>query len=121
MLRLPSVESEGKANLHLGAYGAGIDLAKGVVTYLTHRGKIIKEIPEIGSVKGLKIPYWDDILRIACQSQLASNLGYMGADIAIDKFLGPVLLEINARAGIGIQLANLSPLRKRLEKSREWK
>ncbi len=116
MLRLPNKFSEGKANLHQGAYGAGIDLAKGEVTFLTHNGKIIKEIPEKGPLKGLKIPFWDDILRIACQSQLASNLGYMGADIAIDKHHGPVLLEINARAGLGIQIANLTPLRKRLEK-----
>ncbi len=116
MLRIPTMESEGKANLHLGAIGAGIDLAKGEITHLIHKGKIVKEIPDKGPIKGLKIPFWDDILRIACQSQLASNLGYMGADIALDKQQGPVLLEINARAGLGIQIANLAPLRKRLEK-----
>ena len=116
MLRLPTAESGGKANLHQGAIGAGIDLAKGEVTHLIHHNKIIKEIPGFGSIKGLKIPFWDDILQIACKAQLATNLGYMGADIAIDKYVGPVLLEINARAGIGIQLANLQPLRKRLEK-----
>lgn len=116
MLRLPTEESDGKANLHQGAIGAGIDLAKGEVTHLLHKNSIIKEIPDRGAIKGLKIPFWDDILRIAGKSQLASNLGYMGADIAIDKHHGPVLLEINARAGISIQMANLSPLRKRLEK-----
>ena len=116
MLRLPTKESDGKANLHQGAIGAGIDLAKGEVTHLLYKNQIIKEVPDCGPLKGLKIPFWDDILRIAGKSQLASNLGYMGADIAIDKHHGPVLLEINARAGISIQLANLSPLRKRLEK-----
>lgn len=116
MLRLPTAESGGKANLHQGAIGAGIDLAKGEITHLIHRNKIIKEVPEFGSIKGLKVPFWDDVLRIACKAQLETNLGYMGADIAIDKHIGPVLLEINARAGLGIQLANLQPLRKRLEK-----
>jgi alpha-L-glutamate ligase-like protein len=116
MLRIPTKESGGKANLHMGAIGGGIDLAKGEITYLTSNGRVIKEIPGKGSIKGLKIPFWDDILRIACQCQLASNLGYMGADIALDKQQGPVLLEINARAGLGIQIANLAPLRKRLEK-----
>lgn len=116
MLRLPTADSDGKANLHQGAIGAGIDLAKGEITHLLHRNQIIKEVPGFGSIKGLKIPFWDDVLRIACKAQLATNLGYMGADIAIDKYQGPVLLEINARAGIGIQLANLQPLRKRLEK-----
>lgn len=115
MLRLPTVESNGKANLHQGAVGAGIDIAKGEVTHLIHHGKIVKEVPGKGSLKGLKIPFWEEVLRIACKAQLVSNLGYLGADIAIDKTYGPVLLEINARAGIGIQLANLTPLRKRLE------
>lgn len=116
MLRLPTKESEGKANLHQGAVGAGIDLAKGEVTHLLYKNEIVKEIPDRGPIKGLKIPFWDEMLRIAGKAQLASNLGYMGADIAIDKHHGPVLLEINARAGISIQLANLAPLRKRLEK-----
>jgi alpha-L-glutamate ligase-like protein len=116
MLRLPTKESEGKANLHQGAIGAGIDLAKGEITHLLQKGKIIDQLPGGGNLKGVKIPFWDDVLRIACKCQLASNLGYMGADIAIDRQQGPVLLEINARAGIGIQLANMAPLRKRLEK-----
>ncbi len=116
MVRIPTEESNGKANLHQGAIGAGIDLAKGEVSHLFYKNVIIKEIVGKGSLKGLKIPFWDDILRIACESQLATNLGYLGADIAIDKHQGPVLIEINARAGIGIQLANLIPLRKRLEK-----
>lgn len=116
MLRLPTIESNGKANIHLGAIGAGIDLAKGEVTHLLYRHKIIKEIPGQGPIRGLKIPFWDELLKIASKAQLATNLGYMGADIAIDKHQGPVLLEINARAGISIQLANLTPLRKRLEK-----
>lgn len=116
MVRIPTAESKGKANLHQGAIGAGIDLAKGEVSHLFYKNKIIKEIPGKGSPKGIKIPFWDDILKIACNAQLATNLGYLGADIAIDKQQGPVLIEINARAGIGIQLANLVPLRKRLEK-----
>lgn len=116
MLRLPTRESDGKANLHQGAIGAGIDLAKGEVTYCIYKNEIIREIPEFGPIKGLKIPFWDDILQIACKAQLSSNLGYMGADMAIDRYHGPILLEINARAGISIQMANQAPLRKRLEK-----
>jgi hypothetical protein len=116
MLRIPTKESGGKANLHQGAIGAGIDLAKGQITHLIYKNEIIKEIPGYGPVRGEKIPFWDQILEMACKCQLATNLGYLGADIAIDKNLGPLLLEINARAGIGIQLANLKPLRSRLDK-----
>ncbi|MBU1151893.1 hypothetical protein KJ632_03660, partial [Patescibacteria group bacterium] len=117
MLRLPTKESEGKANLHLGALGVGIDIAKGEVTYITQKNKIIEKIPnDLGSIKGLKIPFWNEILHIASKIQLITNLGYLAVDIAIDKNSGPVLLEINARAGLGVQIANLAPLRKRLER-----
>jgi alpha-L-glutamate ligase-like protein/uncharacterized protein (TIGR02421 family) len=116
MLRLPTKESEGKANLHLGAVGTGIDIAKGEVTHVLHKNRIIAEVPEKGSIKGLKIPFWDDILMIAIRAQLVTNLGYLAADIALDKTHGPILLEINARAGLNVQIANLSPLRRRLER-----
>ncbi|MFC1810776.1 tyrosine/phenylalanine carboxypeptidase domain-containing protein [Patescibacteria group bacterium] len=116
MLRLPTKESQGKANLHLGAVGVGIDIAKGEATYVAYKDKIIDEVPGVGPIKGLKIPYWDDILMIASKSQLITNLGYMAADISIDKTTGPVLLEINARAGLRVQIANLAPLKKRLQR-----
>lgn len=116
MLRLPTKESGGKANLHLGAVGVGIDIAKGECTYIAYKNKIIDEVPGVGPIKGLKIPYWEDILMVASKCQLITNLGYMAADIAIDKTSGPVLLEINARAGLGVQIANLAPLKKRLQR-----
>lgn len=116
MLRLPTRESRGKANLHLGAIGVGIDIAKGETTNAIHHNKMITEIPGIGKIRGIKIPEWEKILPIACQAQVATNLGYLAADIAIDKNHGPILLEINARAGLSVQIANLAPLRKRLER-----
>lgn len=117
MLRLPTRESKGKANLHMGAVGVGIDIAKGQTTHIAYKNRIIDELPDgMGNIKGLSIPYWDQILNIASTVQLVTNLGYMAVDICIDKNTGPVLLEINARAGLGVQIANLAPLRKRLER-----
>lgn len=116
MLRLPTRESNGKANLHQGAVGVGLDLATGKPTYIAQKNKIIEEIPGIGKIDELKVPFWDEILLTASKIQVATNLGYLAADIAIDKNLGPVLLEINARAGLGVQIANLAPLRKRLNR-----
>lgn len=116
MLRLPTKESGGRANLHLGAVCIGIDISKGETTFISYKNKIIDEVPGIGPIKGLKIPFWDDILMVASKCQLNTNLGYMAADIAIDKTSGPVLLEINARAGMGVQIANLAPLKKRLQR-----
>lgn len=117
MLRLPTRESHGKANLHQGAVGVGIDIAKGECTHITYKNHIIEELPDnLGKIRGVKIPYWNDILMIASRVQLITNLGYMAADICLDRHSGPVLLEINARAGLGVQIANLAPLRKRLER-----
>ncbi|MFC1655295.1 tyrosine/phenylalanine carboxypeptidase domain-containing protein [Patescibacteria group bacterium] len=116
MLRLPTKESGGKANIHLGAVGIGIDISKGETTFISYKNKIIDEIPGIGPIKGLKIPFWDDILMVASKCQLNTNLGYMAADIVIDKTSGPVLLEINARGGLDVQTANLAPLKKRLQR-----
>jgi len=115
MLRLPTVNSDGKANLHLGAIAAGIDIAKGVTTHVVDNKKIV-EGPK--GLRGLEIPYWDEILLICSKVQIITNLGYLAVDIALDKTNGPVLLEVNARAGLGVQIANLAPLRKRLERIR---
>jgi alpha-L-glutamate ligase-like protein/uncharacterized protein (TIGR02421 family) len=114
MLRLPTKESDGRANLQQGALGIGIDLAKGETTYISLKKKIIPEIPGVGPIK-IKIPHWDQILEIAVKGQLTSNLGYLAADIALDQS-GPVLLELNARAGLKVQIANQAGLLSRLKK-----
>ncbi len=115
MLRIPSDESHGKANLHLGGIGIGIDLAKGEFTHAVQYNKIIKELPGFGLIKGFRLPFWDDILLLASQIQQLCTLGYLAVDVVIDRS-GPVLIEINARAGLAVQLANLAPLRRRLKK-----
>ncbi|MBI4232237.1 DUF1704 domain-containing protein, partial [Candidatus Peregrinibacteria bacterium] len=94
-----------------------IDIAKGETTFIAYKNRTIEELPDgLGKIKGLKIPYWDKILTIASEVQLLTNLGYMAIDLCLDRNSGPVLLEINARAGLGVQIANLAPLRKRLER-----
>lgn len=116
MVRVPTRESKGKANVHMGGLALGIDLAKGEVTHICHHNKIIKSHPDFGKLKGLKIPYWDDVLLLATQIQQLITLGYLAVDIVIDDNLGPALLEINARAGLNVQIANLAPLRDRLDR-----
>ncbi len=118
MLRLPTKESHGKANLQQGAIGAGIDMATGITTSaISGKNKFIEKLP--GSrlaLSGLKIPHWKDILILAARAQEVSGLGFLGDDIAIDKERGPVILELNARPGLSIQLANLAGLKRRLER-----
>lgn len=115
MMRLSTEESQGKANVHMGGIAVGIDLAKGEMTYITQYGKKIDSIPGYGNVTGTKMPHWNEILLIASRVQQITNLGFAAVDITLDKS-GPVLLEVNARAGLAVQIANMAPLRKRLER-----
>lgn len=123
MLRLPTVASSGKANLQQGAIGVGIDMANGTTTTaIVGKGKRIEYVPGTRLLlSGLKIPRWKDILTMAVKAQDASTLGFLGADIAIDRDLGPVILELNARPGLSIQLANQTGLKERLERVRGLK
>jgi alpha-L-glutamate ligase-like protein len=117
MLRLPTKESGGKANLHLGGVGLGVDIATGVTTNAVMRDQLIEKHPDAKlTLSGIKIPRWKEILEIAIKCQEVSKLGYIGVDIAIDSERGPVVLEINAHAGLSIQIANLAPLKYRLQK-----
>lgn len=116
MLRLPTAESGGKANVHLGGIGIGIDLSKGVTTHGCQYHGMIERLPHGHPVAGFTIPHWNDILQICSRIQYITNIGYLAADVTIDRHLGPVLLEVNARAGLMVQVANLAPLRSRLER-----
>jgi alpha-L-glutamate ligase-like protein len=119
MLRLPTKASGGKANLQQGAIGVGIDITTGTTTTaIIKKNKVIEYIPGTRLLlSGLKIPYWNDILKLAVSSQEVSGLGFLGADIAIDKINGPTIIELNARPGLSIQIANMAGLKERLKKA----
>lgn len=123
MLRLPTKDSKGKANLAQGAIGVGIDLASGITTTaLCGKNKMIEYVPGTRMLlSGIKIPFWKDILVLSAQAQEISGLGFLGADIAIDKERGPVIVELNARPGLSIQIANLAGLKERLNRISEMK
>jgi alpha-L-glutamate ligase-like protein/uncharacterized protein (TIGR02421 family) len=115
MLRLPTEESEGKANLHLGAVGVGIDIAMGSATYAVCHNKFIRTLPNGEKLSDLKIPRWDEILLTAANAQKVSQIGFLAVDIVLTT-TGIKILELNARAGLAIQIANQIPLRARLKK-----
>ncbi len=104
MTRLPTKRSEGRANLHQGAVGAGIDLETGrVVRALAGREAVVKH-PDTGhSLVGATIPFWPTILTAAEKCGPATGLGYTGVDIVIDAQRGPLVIEVNARPGLEIQ------------------
>jgi alpha-L-glutamate ligase-like protein len=115
MLRLPTRKSHGKANLHQGAVGAGLDLATGETTCAVIGNSVITEHPDTGAViAGRQIPRWQYLLDFAARCHELTGLGYLGVDIVLDRDQGPMLLELNVRPGLNIQIANRSGLRQRL-------
>jgi alpha-L-glutamate ligase-like protein len=107
MVRLPTHMSDGKANLHQGAIGAGIDIATGQTLTAVWRNDIVTEHPDTGEeVTGIQVPYWDRLLELAARCYELTGLGYVGVDIVLDREKGPLVLELNARPGLNIQIAN---------------
>ncbi len=120
MLRLPTQMSDGRANLHQGAIAAGVDITTGTTHHAVHLDRVVSKHPDTGkAVRGIQLPHWDEILRISAMSADMTGLGYLGVDVVIDADEGPMLLELNARPGLSIQIANgggLTPLLERIEK-----
>jgi len=107
MTRLPTRRSGGKANLHQGAIGAGINLVTGKTLSAVMNSSIVTVHPDTGqNVVGFSIPEWSDLLTIATRCYDAVPLGYLGVDLVIDRDHGPLVLEMNARPGLAIQIAN---------------
>ncbi len=116
MMRLPTHASGGRANLHQGALGVGIDLERGWTTHAMFRGRTILKHPDNRrDLLGIKVPGFDEVLTTAVSAAARTGLGYVGADVVVDARLGPVILELNARPGLQIQLANRAGLAPRLE------
>jgi len=107
MMRLSTSQSDGKANLHQGAVGVGIDICTGKALSAVQFNRPIKLHPDTNKeLKDLCVPFWDDILYLCSQCYEMTQMGYLGADIVIDKQRGPLILELNARPGLAIQIAN---------------
>jgi alpha-L-glutamate ligase-like protein len=107
MLRLPTKMSKGRANLHQGAVGVGIEMEKGWTSGGVWRDGAISHHPDTGfPVAGLRVPHWNEICEIAMRLSAALELGYIGIDLVLDVNRGPVVLEANGRPGLAIQIAN---------------
>jgi len=120
MLRAATRESDGRANLHQGALGIGIDLASGRTIRAVHHGRPVTRHPDTGiDLLGIAMPGWGRILEIAGTCQQMTGLGYLGVDLMVDQTKGPLMIEVNARPGLAIQLANGVGLMRRLEPVRQ--
>jgi alpha-L-glutamate ligase-like protein len=111
MLRLPTRQSGGKANLHQGAIGVGVDLVTGLTLRGTWLNNIISKHPDTtNEVEGVQLPGWDGFMKLAAGCYELCGLGYIGVDMVLDEDKGPMILELNARPGLNIQIANDSGL-----------
>jgi alpha-L-glutamate ligase-like protein len=107
MVRLPTRLSGGKANLHQGAIGVGVNLSTGMTLGgVAHNDPIDYHPDTLNPIINIQVPYWDKILEIAASCYELTGLGYLGVDIVLDKDQGPLMLELNARPGLNIQIAN---------------
>ena len=116
MLRVPTDKSDGKANLHQGGLGIGVDLSTGLMTHGFDGKKYYKKHPDSGGViHNVPVPYWEDIKKLSIDTADAFPLRYLGVDIVIDANKGPLIMEVNVRPGLGIQMVNNKGLRPILE------
>ncbi len=116
MLRLPTRQSRGRANLHQGGLGIGVDLASGITFRAVAGTTAIQKHPDTSyALLGFPIPYWSGVLEISSQIARAIGLGLLGIDIVLDPKRGPLLLEANARPGLNIQVANDAGLFERFQ------
>ena len=128
MMRLATKESGGRANLHQGAVGVGIDVKTGkAIAAVQHNRPIALHPDTKANLMNLQVPLWREHLEIAVKGYDMTGLGYLGADIVLDKFRGPMMLELNARPGLAIQIANnrglrdiLKNIRKNYPKNLNW-
>ena len=115
MLRVPSQASNGKANLHQGAIGVAVDIETGQTLKAMHKGKVIQFHPDTkASLINVPVPHWSRIKEMAVNSYQAVPLAYLGVDVCLDEILGPLVLEVNGRAGLEIQNIHQTGFKKEL-------
>lgn len=115
MMRLACASSQGKANLHQGAIGVGLDINSGEAVHALQHDDYITHHPDTNAdLQSLRLGQWQGLLELACACYDMGGLGYLGVDLVMDANLGPTLLELNARPGLSIQIANNAGLLPRL-------
>ncbi len=115
MLRLATHASDGRANLHQGAVGVGIDIGTGEALHAVQYGDPVYFHPDTRKpFSNLTVPHWDKLLELAAACYEMTNLGYLGVDIVLDRDQGPMIIELNARPGLSIQVANFAGLAPRV-------
>jgi alpha-L-glutamate ligase-like protein len=115
MLRLPTRASAGRANLHQGGLGVGIDLEAGITCHAATANRPMRRHPDTGAdLIGRPVPDWPLALELSRRAAAAIGLRFLGVDLVLDPRHGWLVLEVNARPGLTIQNANSRGLLARL-------
>lgn len=121
MMRLATKASGGRANLHQGAVGVGLNILDGTALKAVMSDQPVTHHPDTNSLlANIKVPHWREHLIIGAKAFEMTGLGYLGADIVLDADKGPMMLELNARPGLAIQIANgcgIETVLKKIEQS----
>lgn len=121
MTRLSTRDSDGKANLHQGAVGVGIAIADGTALKAVQFGRPMTHHPDTKQdLSVFSVPDWPDFLELASRCYDITELGYLGVDIVLDRNKGPMILELNARPGLAIQIANGEGLQTRVDRINQF-
>ena len=103
MLRIATIASDGKANLHQGGVGVAIELKSGLTFSAQSEKEYITHHPDTNvSLLNVEIPHWEQLSTLCEDTAKFIPMEYLGIDIALSH-KGPVILEVNARPGIEIQ------------------
>ena len=95
--------------------GVGLDIGTGRAIAAVQNNKLVENHPDTGGdLTDISVPDWPKLLNLAARCYEVTQLGYLGCDIVIDQDKGPLLLELNARPGLSIQIANDEGLLPRL-------
>ena len=117
MTRLSTSASDGKANLHQGAVGVGIDIASGTALKAVQFGRPVMHHPDTNKdLSTFSVPDWNEFLTLASRCYEITGLGYLGVDVVLDRNKGPLILELNARPGLAIQVANGTGLQPKIDR-----
>lgn len=104
MMRVPTGESGGRANLHQGGIGVAVEITSGLTYAAFIKREEIEEHPDTGArLIGKKVPHFNEMLKMCGMLPDDVRLNYLGFDFAVDRKRGPLILEINARPGLEIQ------------------
>ncbi|MGL1932300.1 MAG: alpha-L-glutamate ligase-like protein [Desulfotalea sp.] len=116
MTRLSTAASDGKANLHQGAVGVGLDIGTGKALKAVQFDRPVTHHPDTNmDLSQFAVPGWEEFITLAARCFEITNLGYLGVDVVLDKHRGPMILELNARPGLAIQIANDMGLQPRID------